>query len=158
MTNILYRAQQQTGDAVDTILLVRLAFRWRQALNDGREWTAQSHRHLHDETFFSYDQIRRSVSRLRKGKLIETKRDFFANKNVLHFRLTEKAVSALEGNSAQIELEKDAQLEPRKSTQFEVCKPAQFLIQGETTASYNNEKQHGNSDQINLLAKSDFGN
>jgi hypothetical protein len=133
---MIYQAYGLTDDAPAAMVLLRLAFRFGQALNADREDTAQSHNDLMAETGFTYKMIKGAVKRLKDRGLIEYKQKLFANKNVNHYRLTEKAMTGLKGSPKE-----DPHGSPKADPHGSPGQPPQGLlyIQGETTGSDNKE-------------------
>ena len=144
MTNIVARAHKLAGDPVAALVLLRLAFRYQQALAAGKDWTAQSHENLMDETACSFKQIKRVVGDLKKQGLVHQKQALFANKNVNHYQLTAMAMAALQGQPGKLPQGPPTQALEGPSTQTQEVPPEQTLegplyIQGETTLSINTE-------------------
>lgn len=136
MPNLIARAHAATGDAVTALVLMRLLYRFEQAVKDGRTSTAQSYDDLMLETACSQKQVKRSVAMLKRGMFVEVKQSLFGNRNVNHFRLTKLAWVALKGQHVPYP---EGQPELALEGQPNEAPEGQLYIQGETTGSYNKE-------------------
>lgn len=121
---MIARAHKATGDPMAALVLLRIAFWFAKAKASGREATAQSVADLMHETAGTEKQVKRVLVLLRERGLVESRRAFFAGKNVNHWTITEKGQQALEGP-----------FEQSLEGPFEEALKGPFYIHGETTGS-----------------------